>query len=302
MSRNSFNFLCFIPFTLLFLAGCSPVHAFGGASTPILTSMPALPTLTVFPVGTPGSTPTAVVTVTPTALCSSESGSLEKGIITTVLMDKPMRYSVYLPPCYGFDQRTRYPVLYMLHGQGFTEDQWVRIGATNSADRLISADQVPPFIMVFPFDYSLKQPNQYKFEDVFVKLLLPHIDTEYRTKTDKVQRAIGGLSRGGAWALHIGAKYPELFGAIGGHSPVIFYADENSLRRNLLAMQPNQAPRIWLDAGDSDSEYTLIKSFEEFLNKNNILHEWHGFVGWHDEKYWSAHVDDYLLWYAQAWR
>jgi enterochelin esterase-like enzyme len=93
-----------------------------------------------------------------------------------------------------------------------------------------------------------------------------------------------------------------LFGAIGGHSPAIFLVDDKALRRNLLTIPVSQVPRIWLDAGDSDSEYTVILRFEEFLSKNNIPHEWHTYIGWHDEKYWSAHVKSYLIWYAQDWR
>ena len=167
---------------------------------------------------------------------------------------------------------------------------------------MIVDGQLPPFIIVFPFDYSLRQPKEYKFEEVFIKLLIPEIDTRYRTKTDVSSRAIGGLSRGGAWAFHLGAQYPELFGAIGGHSPAIFYNDEASLRRNLLAIPIAKRPRIWLDVGDNDPEFSLIKSYEDFLSKNDFIHEWHIFLGWHDEKYWSAHVDAYLGWYAQGWR
>ena len=155
--------------------------------------------------------------------------------ISTPLLAKPMRYTVYLPPCYNFDKEQRYPVLYLLHGQGYTEDQWIRIGAVRSADQMIVSGDVPPFLMVFPFDYSYKQPAEYNFEDVFIKQLVPTIDGVYRTRPSAGQRAIGGLSRGGAWALHIGARHPDLFGAIGGHSPAIFFTDEKSLSRNMLA-------------------------------------------------------------------
>ena len=242
------------------------------------------------------------IDVTAPSGCNEETGSFETGVIDTTLLAKPMRYTVHLPPCYSFDANKRYPVLYLLHGQGFTEDQWIRIGAASSADQLTALGVIPPFIIVFPFDYSYKQPTEYQFEDVFIELLVPTIDSAYRTLPDAPHRAIGGLSRGGAWALHIGARHPEMFGAIGGHSPAIFITDEKSLPRSLLAIPASEMPRIWLDAGDSDSEYGVIVPFEEFLSKNNIPHEWRAYVGWHDEKYWSAHVDRYLEWYAQGWR
>jgi enterochelin esterase-like enzyme len=275
------------------------------------------------PAPLPSATPTAAATRTPAprhiyptsrppvhatptspaaAVCSEKTGRQDKGVIDTALLAKPMRYIVYLPPCYSFDQKARYPVLYLLHGQGSTEDQWVRIGAASSADQLITSGETPPFILVFPFDYSIKQPFEYMFEAVFIQLLIPRIDGSYRTLTGASSRAIGGLSRGGAWALHIGVRHPDLFGAIGGHSPSIFYTDEALLPRTILAIPAIQMPRIWLDAGDRDSEYPVIAPFETFLTKNGIPHDWHEYVGSHDENYWSAHVGQYLAWYAQGWR
>lgn len=285
---------------MLFLSGCGPVRQVLPASTPAPSTTA---TAAITPSPAPTSAPTLVPpTATPLPVCTETTGSLEKGVISTRLLDKPMSYKVYLPPCYNFDQNRRYPVLYLLHGQNSTEEQWIRVGAVTAADQIISAEQMPPFIIVFPFDYSYKQPAEYKFEEVFTDFLIPEIDAAYRTQTDVAHRAIGGLSRGGAWALRLGTRFPELFGAIGGHSPAIFLTDEKPLIRRVLAIAPEQLPRIWLDAGSNDSEYSVIVPFEQFLSDNNIPHEWHEYQGWHDEKYWSAHVKEYLTWYAQNWK
>jgi enterochelin esterase-like enzyme len=213
-----------------------------------------------------------------------------------------MRYNVYLPPCYRAMQPQRYPVLYLLHGQNYDEGQWLRIGAASTLDRLITSGDVPPIIIVMPFDYSYKQPTEYKFEEAFIQLLIPQIDATYRTLTNAPHRAIGGLSRGGAWAIRLGTRHPDMFGAIGGHSPSVFYADMQTLPVRLLNIPSDQLPRIWLDAGDSDSEYETVASFEQFLNKHNVPHEWHAYIGWHDEAYWSAHVGEYLRWYTEEWK
>jgi len=234
--------------------------------------------------------------------CRETTGLIDKGVITTKLLDKPMRYNVYLPPCYSTAQPKRYPVLYLLHGQNYDESQWLRLGAASALDRLIASQAVPSFIIVMPFDYSYKQPTEYGFEEAFIQLLIPQIDLTYRTFKDASQRAVGGLSRGGAWAIRLGTRYPELFGAIGGHSPSIFYVDMDTLAVRMFSIPSDQLPRIWLDAGDSDSEYETVTSFEKFLTQNNIPHEWHGYIGWHDEAYWSAHVEEYLRWYAEEWK
>jgi enterochelin esterase-like enzyme len=285
----------------LLLPGCTPPQPVSPSNTPVSPSAALVkqPTLTAPPAS---PSPTPLKTTPTSAGCRETTGTIEKGIITTTLLDKPMRYNVYLPPCYHAAQTRRYPVLYLLHGQGFDEDQWLRIGAASALDRLIASGDAPPFIIVMPYDFSYKQPTEYKFEETFTQLLIPQIDMTYRTFTPASQRAIGGLSRGGAWAIRLGTRHPELFGAIGGHSPSIFYADMQTLPLRLLNMPAEQLPRIWLDAGDSDSEYETVVPFEQFLNKNNIPHEWHAYIGWHDETYWSAHVEEYISWYAEEWK
>ena len=298
MSRNSSRFFLFMLLFGFVGAACSPVLAL---PLPKTATPERLPTASAIPSPSPSPVP-ATATATVVATCSETTGSLETGVIDTGMLATPMRYKVYLPPCYTFNKNKHYPVLYLLHGQGSTEDQWIRIGAAETADQLMASGDIPPFIIVFPFDYSYKQPPEYSFEDVFVQMLIPKIDSNYRTLSVAKYRAIGGLSRGGAWALHIGALHPNLFGTIGGHSPAIFYADDKSLPRNLLAIPAGMLPRIWLDAGDKDSEYSVVAPFEEFLSKNGIPHEWHVYIGWHNEEYWSAHMIRYLSWYAQAWK
>jgi enterochelin esterase-like enzyme len=291
----------FLLVTCAFLA-CSPSKLSTPARTePVkistLTPLPPAPSATLRP---PSATP-SLPPATATESCLSKPGQLVKGVIETALLDKPMTYTVYLPPCYAAEPERRYPVLYLLHGQNDTEAQWVRLGAPTQADKLISAGQAAPFIIVFPYDYSYKQPGEYRFEDVFLELLIPQIDRAYRTRPEAAQRAIGGLSRGGAWALRMGLHHPEVFGAIGAHSPAIFYSDTNSLPLIVRDLPAAQLPRIYIDIGDSDSEFELVERFKNFLNDHNIPHEWHEYVGFHDEKYWSAHVAEYLRWYAQGW-
>ena len=121
-----------------------------------------------------------------------------------------MRYNVYLPPCYQIAQSQHYPVLYLLHGQNADEGQWLRIGAASALDRLIASGDSVPFIIVMPFDYSFKQPTEYGFEEAFIQLLIPQIEITYRTLKTASQRAIGGLSRGGAWAIRTGWNWWKL--------------------------------------------------------------------------------------------
>lgn len=247
--------------------------------------------------------PTVKPTHTPLPVCNEKIGTIEQSEIADPLLAKPMRYKVYLPPCYYFPANAsrKYPVIFLLHGQYYLEDQWIRIGAIDAADKLIGDKSLPPFIMVFPFDYSIKQPNQYQFEKVFIEKLVPLIDATYKVLPGRDNHAIGGVSRGGAWALHLGIRNSAVFGAIGGHSPVIFFADHKGLPATLFSLPAADIPRLWLDIGNSDPELDLMKQFEQDLTDNQIPHTWNVFPGYHEERYWSAHVNEYLTWYAQNW-
>jgi enterochelin esterase-like enzyme len=209
-----------------------------------------------------------------------------------------MDYHVILPPCYAEQTEKHYPVLYLLHGQNATQDQWLRLGIAEAAERLMLAGDIPPFLIVLPFDHSYKQPREYRFEEVFLEQLIPTIDQGYRTLAKRDSRAIGGLSRGGAWSIYITSRHPEYFSVVGAHSPAVFYSNTSALPVRLRDIPPEQRPIFYIDAGDKDIEFREIQKFTNLLNDLGIPHEWHYNLGAHDEKYWSSHVEEYLRWYA----
>jgi len=286
----------------LILTGSAALFACAPDPTPTPLPPSATPPLTATPSPAPAASATPTIAPSPTADCLAQPGRIVNAVLDTALLPKPMTYHVYLPPCYDADQARRYPVLYMLHGQGDNEDQWLRLGVPSAADKLIASAAIPPLIIVFPYDYSYLQPTQYRFEDAFIGVLIPQIDLAYRSLPDAAHRAVGGLSRGGAWALHLGIHHPDLFGAIGADSPAIFYSDSGSLRLYLRDIPAERLPRLYIDVGDADSELETDLGFKAFLDGYNIPYEWHEYIGFHDEAYWGAHVEEYLRWYAQGWQ
>ena len=262
---------------------------------PTLKVSPPTPAPSVSPTlqvaASPEVTPTPTVTV-----CSS--ASIQADTIETKLLDKPMDYYVILPPCYAESSDRRYPTLYLLHGQNFDEDQWLRLGVADTAEKLMQAGEIIPFVIVLPFDHSYKQPREYRFEEVFLDLLIPHIDQNYRTIPLRESRAIGGLSRGGAWAIYLASRHPDMFGIVGAHSPVVFYSNTSALPVRLRDILPEQKPVFYVDAGNNDVDFRSVQNFTELLNELNFSHEWHYNIGFHDETYWSSHVEEYLRWYA----
>jgi enterochelin esterase-like enzyme len=226
-----------------------------------------------------------------------------EGSLDTDLSNFPLEFLVYLPPCYDQEPERRYPVLYLIHGQGFTQDQWDRLGADEMADQLIAAGEASPFIIVMPRDRVWTPPTEDLFGQAVIEILLPHIDETYRTIPERDHRAIGGLSRGAGWALRLGLINWEQFGIIGMHSLPILWGDGGSIPRWLDDIPSDSMPRMYLDIGDHDrAEITESATwFSELLAERQIAHEFYVFTGYHDEAYWSAHVEQYLRFYALEW-
>lgn len=123
---------------------------------------------------------------------------------------------VYLPACYEADPARRFPVLYLLHGAGNTEQQWPDVGIAAAADAVIGSGDIGPMIIVLP---NGGPGLPHTLVEQVSDQLNPWADTTYRTIAQRSGRAIGGISRGGAIALLAAAAHPELFQAVGGHSP-----------------------------------------------------------------------------------
>ncbi len=241
---------------------------------------------------------------TPTPLaCWRETGPVETGSLPSDLLPLPLDFTVHLPPCYLEQPDRRYPVLYLIHGQNYNQDQWERLGVPETARDLLAADLIVPFILVLPRDRSWSQPNEDMFGKVLAEALVPWIDEEYRTLPDRQYRAIGGLSRGAGWAVHLGLSRWDLFGRIGAHSLPVFWTDTYHIRSWLDAIPTESLPKIFMDIGEKDRAQILRSAqwFENLLAERNIPHEWYLFPGYHEEAYWQSHTNQYLRWYASEW-
>jgi enterochelin esterase-like enzyme len=274
-------------------------------STDTATPSPSpAPISTVSSTSNSTSSPSPATRTPPPLACFQTGGQIESGELRAELLRLPLEFRVYLPPCYREQPDRRYPVLYLIHGQSYNDDQWDRLGADETADDLIAAGEVPPFIIVMPRDRVWSQPTEDPFGQAVAEVLLPWIDENYRTRPERASRAVGGLSRGAGWAVHLGLSRWELFGAIGAHSLPVFWTDLPHLRAWLDAIPIEELPRLYLDLGDKDRPQISRSAiwFEALLTEENIPHEWHLYSGYHEEAYWESHVEEYLRWYARGWQ
>jgi len=269
--------------------------------SPSRTSTPTSPP-------TPANTPTphATATATSTATPTCAPGRVETNTYNSQVTQTDELYSIYLPPCY--DQSTaRYPVLYLLHGWPFDNNHWDTLGADEAAERGIQSGTLPPFIMVLPRGrerlYVGTSGGDFSFEAQVMRDLIPHIDETYRTVASREGRAIGGMSRGGVWSLEIAMMHPDLFSAVGAHSPALsanlapppydpFY---------LLSHSGVATLRFYLDYGDADWTRQSTLALHEALDDRNIPNVCTQHVGGHNNELWSRNVAEYLLFYTADW-
>lgn len=280
-------------------------------SAPILvtaTSTPQQPSSfpTVFPPRVELSPPYANKRITeeaPLPSCLFRGGQVIQFTFSTSLLPLPLDYRLYLPPCYRQNSDQRYPLLILIHGQSFSDDQWDRLGVDETIDSLTVNGSLPPFLVLMPRDRYGGESPENNFARVVVEQLLPVIDDSYRTLPERQYRAVGGLSRGAGWAVHIGMTYWQEFSRIGAHSPAIFYSDAQKMRTWLDTIPKDQIPQIFVDIGERDRPEILDSAFwfADLLDERDVPHEWYLFAGFHNEEYWSSHLEKYLRWYAKSW-
>ena len=214
---------------------------------------------------------------------------------------------MYLPPCYDFSDDL-YPVLYMLHGYPFDDSHWDEIGIDETADIGFAEGTLPPFIIAMPAadnegTYTNTSGGPRSFEAVMLDEFIPFIETTFRAVATPEGRAIGGMSRGGVWSLEIAFRNPDRFVAVGGHSVALNVNRAPPVYDPLyLAADPAiRSLRIYLDTGAGDWVLPGMEELHAALAAANVAHDYNVFEGYHEDSYWSAHVEDYLAFYTAGW-
>ncbi len=142
--------------------------------------------------------------------------SLKHGTFTSPSLDVEVGYAILLPPSYSdSDSAQRFPVVYYLHG-GRPGSETKSIGLASKIVAAMKSKQVREMVYVFvnggPVShYNMPNEPAKQGADVFIKELIPHIDSTYRTIADRNHRGIEGFSQGGRGTMRLSLRYPELF-------------------------------------------------------------------------------------------
>lgn len=205
---------------------------------------------------------------------------------------------IYTPPGYSKDKTL--PVLYLLHGIGGDEKEWLKGGQPQVIlDNLYAEKKVEPMIVVMPNGRAMKDDRAVgnimaadkveafaTFEKDLLKDLIPYIEKNYPVIKDSEHRAIAGLSMGGGQSLNFGLGNLDKFAWIGG-----FSSAPNTRKPEELVPDPGAARKrlklLWLSCGDKDGLITYSKRTHDYLNTNNIPHIYYVDHGYHDFNVWK---------------
>ncbi|MBE6049697.1 MAG: hypothetical protein E7214_03305 [Clostridium sp.] len=205
------------------------------------------------------------------------------------------RCNVILPPNYNASKK--YPVLYLLHGIGGNENEWLGGAPNEIVSNLIAQGQAKEMIIVIPnvrakYNDSASG-NIYSDENVrafnnFINdlrsCLMPYINKNYPTLTDRKNTAIAGLSMGGMESLNIGFDMLDTFGYIGAFSPAPGLPSK--------CVIPNGKPTpyfISIMSGRNDSVvHNVPNDYHNKLTSNHVKHLWYTVPGDHNFDVWTV--------------
>ena len=216
------------------------------------------------------------------------------------------RVHVYTPPNYE-RMSSRLPVLYLLHGGDGEDSVWTAFGRAHVIlDNLIADKAMPPMIVVMPNGYAYgwdsgvaADTQQADFQNDLVNDLIPFVQANYRASSDRKDRALAGLSRGGGQTLSIGLRQLNLFSRLG-----VFSAGSNNPQEAFKDVAANakkvneQLDLLWIGCGTDDFALPGAKRLDEFLTATGIEHTFRTTAGEHTWIVWRQYLREFapLLW------
>lgn len=222
-------------------------------------------------------------------------GDVREHWIYSEITESFRRMFVYTPPGYD-DSDTRYPVLYLQHGGGETEAEWTHAGRANFIlDNLIAEGRAVPMIVVMNNGFvnpveGRPQPPQDQgwraFEDFLLDEVIPDIEANFRTLTNREDRAMAGLSMGSIQTFDVVLGHLDRFAYLGAFSPPFMAVEETVEEALTLGPEVNdQLHAFWLSAGTAeqsihDATSDVIRRLDEvgieteFYESTGTAHEW----------------------------
>ena len=244
----------------------------------------------------------------------------QRGNLTKVWYDSPSlglnrRMYVYTP--YGYDDpknaKTKYPVLYLLHGAGGDEEAWMTLGRTSQIlDNLIAQGKAKPMLVVMtngnawqqaaPGEAAdgMNQPAmrmagarpQASFEQSFGDVI-KFVESNYRVIAKKEARAVAGLSMGGGHSFNISRTYPNTFDYVGLFSAAARMGDNEEVKESLKKQRDNGFKLYWIACGKTDFLYDLNKEAMKYMDSINFPYTYRESGEGHIWRNWRIYLSEF---------
>ncbi len=224
--------------------------------------------------------------------------------VRSEVMNTNVKYSIYLPESY--DGTKKYPVLYMLHGYGGNNNDWLQDntgsiwagGGTMPAYAREYAEKTGKELIIVAPDggnnfYCDGFNGGPKYMSFFFQEFIPYIESTYAIKAEKKSRAIGGLSMGGYGSLYYGSLHPEMFCYVYACSAAINVGVSAPDPAQLIAQavsagKIDELPGFTLEIGTEDTTVGSNDPFINMLSGYGIPYEYITRPGAHDWPFWNA--------------
>lgn len=181
-------------------------------------------------------------------------GKVFETTIASRFLDAPRKVWIYTPP--GFDPAKRYRVVYMADGA------W-RLHQPQMVEPLILDGTLPPLLLVGIWqgidpktdlraaEYLVRFGDNMSFflkhESFVLKEVLPYVEAHYGASADARDRVVTGFSGGGAWAIQMGLRHPDVFPTVIAQSVVWPGAEQG--------MADTKTTRFYLSAGTLEPKF-----------------------------------------------
>ena len=236
-------------------------------------------------------------------------GAVAEVYYPSAAFSSPRRLHVYTPPGYG-KPGVKYPVLYLLHGGGDSDDSWSTVGRAGFIlDNLIAAGKAKPMVVVMPAGHTPSADGSVASagaamgadpaDDPFTKDLLgsiiPYIENTYAVSTAPKDRAIAGLSMGGIQAANIGLTHADMFPYVliysSGWFPDVRGKFEDKWGPTLDADRA-KLKLLWLSYGQTDIARDNALAALEMFGRHKLVYRTEETPGGHTWTNWRRYLSE----------
>jgi S-formylglutathione hydrolase FrmB len=247
------------------------------------------------------------------------ASKVDRLMVPSAAMKKDVAVNVVMPDGYDKDPDAHFPVLFLLHGAGDNDWTWLNASSVASlADQYGIILVCPSAELSWYFD-SPEDPTSL-YETFITAELLPYVDGHYRTRADRLHRALLGCSMGGHGALFLAIRHKDLFGiAVSLSGGVDFRPFPKNWNLDKILGAEADHPDRWndlnvlnqakslkdgelaisIDCGVYDLFIAGNRALHQQLLDQKVMHDYSERPGYHGWTYWANCIPYQMLYVSR---